>query len=141
MTVTEYLGQAYKLDERIQSHLEELSSLRETATGLSSPAFGERVQSSASGEAAFVKAIERIIQFEDKINAEIDLLVALKEQTHETIATVEDPREKMILRSRYIDGKSEKYIAAVLDVDVRTARRLHKRALEHVVLPENPIIV
>lgn len=141
MTAKEYLGQAYKLDERIQSQLEEVSRLRETATGLSSPTFGDRVQSSPHGDAPFVKAIERIIQFEDKINAEIDLLVALKEQIHETIETVKDPRERLVLRCRYIDGNPWKSLAVKLKIDLNTAYRLHRRALEHVALPENPIIV
>ena len=141
MTAKEYLGQAYKLDERIQFQLEEVSRLRETATGLSSPTFGDRVQSSTRGDAPFVKAIERIVQYEDKINREIDLLVALKEQIHETIEAVRDPRERLILRCRYIEGNPWKSLAVKLKIDLNTAYRLHRRALEHVVLPENPIIV
>ena len=141
MTAKEYLEQAYKLDRQINSHLEEVRSLRELATGLSSPAFGEKVQSSVSGDASFVKTVESIIRMENRVNKEIDQLVALKEQIHNALLTVSNPRERMILRGRYIDGKSEKYLAADLDLDVRTIRRLHKHALENMVLPENPIIV
>lgn len=141
MTATEYLQQAYKLDRQINSHIEEVRSLREMATGLSSPAFGEKVQSSVSGDASFVKTVESIIRLENRINKEIDQLVALKEQIHDTIAAVSDLRERAVLRGHYIEGKTWKHIAGVLEVDVRTVYRLHKTAIEHVVLPENPIIV
>ncbi len=141
MTAKEYLQQAYKLDRLIDSHLEEVRSLRDLATGLSSPALGEKVQSSVSGDASFVKTVESIIRMENRINKEIDQLVALKEQIHDTIAAVSDPRERIILRGRYIDGKTERYLAADLGLDERTVRRLQKHALENLVLPENPIIV
>lgn len=141
MTAKEYLQQAYKLDRLIDSHLEEVRSLRDLATGLSSPALGEKVQTSVSGDASFVKTVESIIRMENRINEEIDQLVALKEQIHNTLMTVRDPRERMILRGRYIDGKTERHLATVLDLDERTIRRLQKHALENLVLPENPIIV
>lgn len=141
MTAREYFGQAYKLDERIQSQLEEVSALREMATGLSSPSYGEKVQSSAVGDASYVKTVEKMILLENKINDEIDTLVALKEQIYETIAKVSDRRERLVLRCRYIEGCSWRSIAAKLDRDVNTAYYWHKRALEHVVLPENPIVV
>ena len=141
MTAKEYLQQAYKLDRQIDSHIEEVQRLRDMATGLSSPAFGEKVQSSVSGDASFVKAVESIIRMESRINKEIDQFVALKEQIHVTLAMVGDPRERMILRGRYIDGKTERYLAAELGLDERTIRRLQKHALENLILPENPIIV
>ena len=46
MTIKDYLKQAYKLDQRIDSHLEELARLREVAYGLSSPRYGDQVQTS-----------------------------------------------------------------------------------------------
>ena len=79
MTAKEYLKQAYRLDHRINSDIAELGRLREMSSGISSPGFGEKVQTSHSGEAPFVKCLERIYDLEEKINNEIDLFVDLKD--------------------------------------------------------------
>ena len=60
MTAKEYLKQAYRLDHRINSDISELGRLREMSSGISSPGFGEKVQTSHSGDAPFVKCLERI---------------------------------------------------------------------------------
>lgn len=141
MTIKDYLKQAYKLDQRIDSHLEELARLREVAYGLSSPRYGDKVQTSVDGNAPFVTQIESIIRYEDRINAEIDTLVALKEQIHETIAAVGNPRAVIMLRSRYIDGKTWEQIAASFRVDVSTVYHWHRDALLRLKMPENPIVI
>ena len=68
MTAKEYLKQAYRLDHRINSDISELGRLREMSSGISSPGFGEKVQTSHSGDAPFVKCLERIYALEEKIN-------------------------------------------------------------------------
>ena len=55
MTAKEYLSQAYRLDQRINSNIEEVTMLREMASSISSPSWGEKVQTSRSTEAPFVK--------------------------------------------------------------------------------------
>ena len=42
MKVKEYLGQAYRLDQRINSDIEELGKLREMSSSISSPTWEER---------------------------------------------------------------------------------------------------
>ena len=44
MKAKEYLHQAYRLDKRIQSNIEEMERLRELSTSVSSPSWGERIQ-------------------------------------------------------------------------------------------------
>lgn len=141
MTIKEYLKQAYRLDQRIDNHLEELARFRETIVGLSSPRYGDKVQSSVDGNAPFVKQIESIIRYEERINAEIDTLIALKDQIHETIATAGNPRDEIMLHSKYIDGQSWEHIAASFQVDVSTVYRWHREALHRMKMPENPIVV
>ena len=75
MTNKEYLRQAYRLDQRINSDIEEVARLREMASGISAPSLGDKVQTSRSGEAPFVRSVEKIMALEEKINQEIDLLV------------------------------------------------------------------
>ena len=111
------------------------------ASALSSPALDGRVQSSRKDGAPFVRHIEKITRLEDKVNAEIDLLFALKEQIYEVISAVEDADENMVLQYRYIQGKSWESIAALMSVHVSTAYRWHTQALEHVKMPEDPIVI
>ena len=139
MKAKEYLRQAYRLDNRINSDIEELGRLREMAYSISSPMLGERVQTSKSGQAPFVKNIEKIIELESKINEEIDVFVDLKSQMRDAINLVDDIDEQLILRYRYIHNMTWEEIGDNLHVDARTARRWHGRALQNVKLPEKPI--
>ena len=58
--VKEYLGQAYRLDQRINSDIEELGKLREMSSSISSPTWEERVQTSRNTDAPFVPAFLRL---------------------------------------------------------------------------------
>ena len=141
MTPKEYLRQAYRLDQKINSDLEEVAALREMASSVSSPQLSERVQTSRKGDAPFVRCLEKIIELEDKINKEIDLLVELKKEIRMVITTVEDTDERMVLKYRYVHNYTWEQIGNELHADARTVRRWHGKALLHVVLPENPITV
>ena len=141
MTAKEYLRQAYRLDQKINSDLEEVAALREMASSVSSPQLSERVQTSRKGNAPFVRCLEKIIELEDKINKEIDLLVELKKEIRMVITTVEDTDERMVLKYRYVHNYTWEQIGNELHADARTVRRWHGKALLHVVLPENPITV
>ena len=141
MTAKEYLRQAYRLDQKINSDLEEVAALREMASSVSSPQLSERVQTSRKGDAPFVRCLEKIIELEDKINKEIELLVELKKEIRMVITTVEDTDERMVLKYRYVHNYTWEQIGNELHADARTVRRWHRKALLHVVLPENPITV
>ena len=141
MTAKEYLRQAYRLDQKINSDLEEVAALREMASSVSSPQLSERVQTSRKGDAPFVRCLEKIIELEDKINKEIDLLEELKKEIRMVITTVEDTDERMVLKYRYVHNYTWEQIGNELHADARTVRRWHGKALLHVVLPENPITV
>ncbi len=141
MTNKEYLRQAYRLDQRINSDIEEVSRLREMACGISSPVLGDKVQTSHSGEAPFVRSVEKILTLEERINKEIDLLVDLKEQIRGVISAVPDVDERMVLRYRYIQGLTWEQIGLEMNADERTIRRWHGNALLHITLPENPVII
>lgn len=141
MTAKEYLHQAYRLDHRINSDIEELQRLREMSCSISSPQLGDRVQTSRSADAPFVKCIDKIIDMEEKINSEIDLFVDLKKEIRSVIEKVDNTDEQMVLRYRYIHNMTWEDIGDELNADKSTVRRWHGTALTHVVLPENPITI
>lgn len=139
MTAKEYLRQAYRLDQRINSHLTEAARLREMASSIGSPGFEEHYNPNRPTEASFVHALERVWEMEEKINTEIDQLVALKDEIREAIGTVPDTNEQMVLRYRYIHNWTWERIGNELNAGVSTVRRWHGTALSHIVLPDGPI--
>ena len=139
MTPKEYLHQAYRLDHRINSDIEELNRLREMSVSISSPQLTERVQTSRSTEAPFVRSIYKIMELEEKINAEIDLYVELKSEIRGIIEKVDNPDEQMVLRYRYIHNMTWEQIGDELHADRTTVYRWHNTAIRHVTLPENPV--
>jgi len=136
MTAKEYLSQAYRLDQKINSHIEEVSRLRAMSQSISSPGWGERVQSSKSTDAPYVRCIEKIITLEQTIDAEIDALVDLKQEIRTVIEAVPNTDYRLLLRYRYIHNCTWEQIGAEMCADSRTVRRWHNEALKKVVVPE-----
>ena len=139
MTSKEFLRQAYRLDQRIQSDIEELARLRAMSVSISAPVSGEKVQASLPSDAPFARCVEKILLLEEKINAEIDVLVGLKEQIREVIAAVSNTDEQMVLRCRYVHNMTWEEIGSEMKANARTVRRWHGAALLHVTMPKNPI--
>lgn len=128
MTAKEYFAQAYRLDQRINSDLEEIRKIREMAVSMSSPSLGDRVCHSRSTTAPFTRRIENIVDLEREVNDEIDRLVALKRQMRTVIESVANINERVVLDYRYVHCCSWQTIARKLFVDERTARRWHNKA-------------
>lgn len=141
MTAKEYLRQAYRLDQRINSDIAELTRLREMASSVGSPGFEEHYNPNRPTEAPFVRCIEKVLELEQKINIEIDRLVNLKEQIRTAIDKVENPDEQMVLRYRYIHNYTWEQIGDVLFADESTVRRWHGRALQHIKVPDDFIVI
>lgn len=141
MTAKEYLHQAYRLDQRINSNIEELAALREMASSISSPQLSERVQTSKQADAPFVKNLEKIMALEDRINTEVNLLMELKDEIRRVITAVPNTDERMVLKYRYVHNYTWEQIGTELHADSRTVRRWHSKALQHVILPKNPVTI
>ena len=141
MTAKEYLRQAYRLDNRIKSDIEEMGRLREMAKSVSSPCLEERHNPNRPTEAPFTQCVIRLTELEQAINAEIDRFVALKEQMRSVIDTVKDKDERMTLRYRYIHNMTWEKIGDELNADKSSVRRWHDSAIQHVIMPAEPIII
>ena len=130
MTAKEYLRQAYRLNELIDSRITELERLRDYSTRLSSCSFeGERVSKSRSTEAPFARIIEKIVDLEKVINRDIDHYMNLKTEMNAAIDRVSNVDERLLLRYRYLNNYSWDDIAQLLNVSGRTVHRIHSSAL------------
>ena len=80
MTAKEYLKQAYLLDKQIQVEVKELEQLREMRGTIQGCTYGEKIGTNPNRnlEAPFIKTIEKIWEYEQKIDAKINRLVDLR---------------------------------------------------------------
>ena len=136
MTAKEYLKRAYRLDQRIDSHVAELEHLRDLSTRIQGSNLGERVSSTRNTEASFTRIIDKIADMQERINAEIDTLVDLKAELDAAIERMSDVDERLLLRYHYIDNARWDDIAKALNVSSRTVHRIHASALQNFVVPD-----
>lgn len=141
MTAKEYLSQGYRLEQRIRLVREEIDNLQELAGSVSSPGFEEHYNATRNTEAPFIRTIYKIMELEDKQNSLLNQLLEFKQEMCDVIDSVDDLNERMVLYYRYIGNESWQDIGKRLFVDERTVRRWHNKALSHVVLPENPMVL
>lgn len=134
MTAKEYLGQAYRLDQRINSKLEQVLSLRDlttkaTATMSDMPGGGSR------NVYRMQDIIGKIIDLENEINADIDRLVDLKRDIVAIIKAVENPEYQTLLELRYLCFKTWEQIAVDMGYSTRNVYKLHDAAIEKLHIP------
>lgn len=125
MTGKEYLSQAYRLVENIESYTEEIKSLSDI---VSNSGISERVQTSPTGD-NIPKTVEKINEYKNKLEKSLSCLVALHNEINSVIEQVSDPDEKLLLRLKYINRKSWQEIADVMGYSERHVKRLHEKAL------------
>ena len=134
MTAKEYLGQAYRLDQRIKSKLEQVLSLRElttkaTATMSDMPGGGSR------NVYKMQDIIGKIVDLENEINADIDKLVDLKREMVAVIKAVENPEYQTLLELRYLCFKTWEQIAVDMKYSTRNIYMLHDAAISAIKIP------
>lgn len=135
MTAKEYLKQAYRLNELIDSDSRELERLRDLAGRISGSNFGERVQTSRNPDPSFVKYLGDIDEMERRIHKELCDLVALKNNILTAINKMTDRDERLLLTYRYLNNLSWDDIAYRLHVSSRTVHRIHASALQNFSVP------
>lgn len=142
MTPKNYLKQAYRLDLRISSDVREAEELRDMSQSVSAIQYDrDRVQTTPSQDAPFVKTLGRLWELENKIADELNTLSALKQQIRDAIETVSDTDERLVLKCRYIHNMTWDEIGEEMCADRTTVWRWHGNALRHMTMPENPILI
>lgn len=136
MNKREYLNQAYRLDQRINSKLEQLAQLKALATKVTtgmSDMPGSPTRNVKKNEDIVLK----IIDLENEINDRIDELVDLKKDIVHRINEVNNPEYKLILELRYLCFRSWEEIAVEMDYGIDNVFRVHRKALASVQIPES----
>ena len=132
LTAKDYLSQAYRIDQRINSKIEQVRSLRELAekatTTLSDVPQGKGSRNVHRME----DVIAKMVDLESDINADLCRLIDTKREIVTVIKCVELPELQTLLEMRYLCFKTWEQIAVELHFDLRWVHRLHNKALNEV---------
>ena len=131
MKAKEYLRQLQRLDTMINQKIKELGDLRLMSQSVGGIDYSkERVQSSPSGDAPFVKPVLRMIELEQKINAEIDRFVDEKHEIINQIQALQNPKHIDILYKYYVEFKRLEIVAVEMNFTYQYIVELHGTALK-----------
>ena len=129
MTAKEYLGQAYRLDQRINNKLQQIEQLRSLAEKVTVSYGGEAV-SHTRNVSSMEDTIIHLMEAENEIKLQIDELVNLKLQIGKLIDQVHNETYRLILEKRYLCFLSWNQIAEDMNYSRRWVEIKHARALE-----------
>jgi len=132
MNAKEYLNQAYKLNNRINSKLEQLEVLKSLSMKVTSCFSDVKVIHESNEKSQMEKNLVKIIDLSVEINDEINELIRLKSEIAETIREVDDVNCELLLVKRYISGKSWEEIAEEMQYSISGIFRIHGEALKKI---------
>lgn len=130
-----YLKQLTTLQRRIDKRLADIEALQ-TAASRIIPKYEPKVKGGSVYKAgnALVKKVDIEISLLDDCSRMVDLHRGL----YQLFGQVGDDLQRLILEYRYIDGLTFEQIAGELELSLRHIFRLHKEALEEVLLIWTP---
>ena len=134
MNAKEYLGQAYRLDQRINSKLEQVASLNELATKCSSTLTG-MPRNPNRGTSTMADAVGKIVDLQAEINRDIDRLVDLKREMVSLIKAVDNTEYQTLLELRYLCFKTWEQISVDMGYSIQHIYRLREKAYDEIRVP------
>lgn len=126
-----YLEQAYRIDQRINSKIEQVASLHNLATKANST-LTDMPGSPNRNIHKMEDIIVKIVDLENEINQDIDMLVDLKTEIMQVIKKVDDLELQTLLEQRYLNFRTWEQIAVDMGYNVRHLYRMHDKALKAV---------
>ena len=131
MNAKEYLSQAYRIDQRINSKLEQVMSLR-ALLGKATGTLTGAPKAATPNPHSMEDTICKMVDMEHEINADIDTLVDLKTEIMTCIKQVGNPEYQTLLELRYLCFKNWEDISTEMDYSLRRLYELHNLALEQI---------
>lgn len=125
----EFLSRAYRLDQQIQSKVDQLTRLR-ASIGSSGLRYGNIKVKTSGPDSMVEKAVLRIMEEEQAINDEIDRLVETKHQIREVISRVQDVECRLLLEKRNLLFETWPKICLDLGMSLRWAQTKYREAVE-----------
>lgn len=135
MNAKNYLGQAFRLDQRINSKLEQVASLNELATKATYTLTG-MPRNPNRATSTMADSVVKIIDLQAEIDRDIDRLIDLKREIIDIIKAVDNTECQTLLELRYLCFKSWEQIAVDMGYNVRHVYRMHDLAVSLIKVPE-----
>ena len=128
MTAKEYLRSIKYLDHAINAKQAELYRLKRDMCSIRGISYDkDKVQ---GGITDSMKIVDKIIDLNNVINAEIDKLVDLKAEAHNKIEKVCNEKFISLLTDIYINGYTFEQVAERMNITDKTICRWHGQALQ-----------
>ena len=128
MTPKEYLQQAYRIDRKIKLDIEKQSAMRSSLFGKAVSYESDGSQHTPHGN-GIEAAILRVLEYEERINAEIDRLTDTRLKIEQVINLVPDDTQREVLTRRYLLYQKWEYIAVEMNYNIKWIFKLHGKAL------------
>ena len=128
MTTKEYLQQAYRIDRKIKLDIEKLNAMRSALFGKAVSYESDGTQHTPHGN-GIEAAILRVLEYEERINAEIDRLTDTRLKVEQVINLVPDDTQREVLTRRYLLYQKWEYIAVEMNYNIKWIFKLHGKAL------------
>jgi len=136
MTAKEYLGQAYRIDQRINSKLEQIMTLRELALKATST-LTDMPHSPTRNTSSMQNIICKIVDLADDINKDIDMLVDLKCEIVYALKKIQHTEYQTLLELRYLCFKTWEQIAVDMGYSSKHVFYLHDKAVALLQIPKS----
>ncbi len=138
MTVDEkkkYLRQYRYLEGRVNSLCDELAKWRSLAERIT-PVLSDMPK--GSGGDRLPRTVEKIIELEQELDAQIDQMIDTRREIEKAVAAVDDQRLRDVLEQHYIRGLTWEDVAQIMKIDTRWVYRLHIKALQKLTIIIHP---
>ena len=129
MMASLFMSRAFRLEEQVQSKLQQIERLRSMASRVTSNTANEPV-SHTRDVTEMQDAVIRIMEEEEILKTRIKMLMDVKEQIRDVIEHVDDVTLQLILEKRYLGYESRKQIADELRITERWVQSRHAEALK-----------
>ena len=130
-----YLSQAFGLNQRIESKIDQIAVLNDLATK-ATVTYSDMPKSPNRDGSRMEDAIIKIIDLESEINKDMMKLVELKKDIIRRIKAVESAELQTILELRYLSYMRWEEIAIELGYGIDNVYHLHRKALDEIEIPE-----
>jgi len=133
MNTLDFLSQAYRLDLRIDSKLEQIASLNELATKCTSTITGMPRNPNRS-VSSMADAVAKIVDLQTEIDRDIHRLIDIKRRIVASIKAVDNKEYQTLLELRFLCGCKWEEVAIKMGYSIQHTYRMRDRALRKVVV-------
>ena len=128
MNAKQYLRQVRRLDNTVNTKLEQVEMLRAMTTRMTANLTADKVQESNIPD-KISTLICKIVDLEKEIINDINKLIDLKTEVMRKIDSIQNDDYRLLLTLRYLNFKTWEQIAVEMKFTFQWVHELHKRAL------------